>query len=224
MATLLLIFSFWFHTIFPSLYLHQRPPTDWTYLYNFLVRRGNRTEWTNNVQIYKIFRSLQFKMDASYSARKWTKLDPYNFMGRTGYTTNRSTVHNNRYYWFCVKTTSRKLARGRLFEFSLDTAARAATLNTVFSLQIQRHWSCCRNFRIWSWQDNLIVLCSGNRGVYFVWEFLYLPQFFLKPSTIKNFLPSGPIFADIFTSVWHFRGQRLEGKRVERLQAQRVER
>ena len=28
------------------------------------------------------------------------------------------------------------------------------------------------------------VLC---RGVYFVWEFLYLPQFFLKPSTIKIF-------------------------------------
>ena len=31
-------------------------------------------------------------MDASYSARKLTKLAPYNSMGRTGYTTNRSTV------------------------------------------------------------------------------------------------------------------------------------
>ena len=42
----------------------------------------------------------------------------------------------------------------------------------------------------------------SSRGVYFVWEFLYLPQFFLKPSTIKKkILPSGPISAAIFTSV-----------------------
>ena len=31
-------------------------------------------------------------MDAYYSARKLTKLAPYNSMGRTGYTTNRGTV------------------------------------------------------------------------------------------------------------------------------------
>ena len=40
-----------------------------------------------------------------------------------------------------------------------------------------------------------IGLNIQSRGVYFVWEFLYLPQFFLKPSTIKKkFGPSGKIF------------------------------
>ena len=42
------------------------------------------------------------------------------------------------------------------------------------------------------------------RGVYFVWEFLYLPQFFLKPSTIqKKFLPSEqPVHIGGYSSIF----------------------
>ena len=51
------------------------------------------------------------------------------------------------------------------------------------------------------------------RGVYFVWEFLYLPQFFRKPSTIKKkfllqFLQVFDISREKKISVrgWKFRG------------------
>ena len=68
-------------------------------------------------------------------------------------------------------------------------------------------------------------LWRKKTGVYILFENSYtFHNFSLNLPPLKKFLPSGPIFADIFTSVWHFRGQRLEGKRVERLQAQRVER
>ena len=89
------------------------------------------------------------------------------------------------------------------------------------------------------------------RGVYFVWEFLYLPQFFLKPSTIKNFFcPSGltvklqPLVgrSDVGMigrfeggkarrseggKVWRSEGGkvgRLKGWRFERLEGRRLER
>ena len=50
----------------------------------------------------------------------------------------------------------------------------------------------------------LVLQSQLCRGVYFVWEFLYLPQFFLKPSTIqKKFLPSGqPVHIGGYSSIF----------------------
>ena len=67
------------------------------------------------------------------------------------------------------------------------------------------------------------VYVGGKSGVYILFGFLYLPQFFLKPSTIKKkFCPPCQFllkFLQISTE-YFFLGQRLEGQRVERLEGQ----
>ena len=69
------------------------------------------------------------------------------------------------------------------------------------------------------------------RGVYFVWEFLYLPQFFLKPSTIKKkFCPPGQFLLqflqvfDISREKKIFRSEvgRSEGGKVGRSEGRKV--
>ena len=85
-------------------------------------------------------------------------------------------------------------------------------------------------FHIWYFRyDFQYFFRKISRGVYFVREFLYLPQFFLKPSTIpKKFCPPGKIYPKFLQVVYISRGKQkfsrsvVEGGKVGRLDVGKI--